>query len=82
MVLKCEDVMPRSDGSENLKVLKKRSWKVDIGPCRQKVGLSAIEADSRSWVQTMVLRSWGPTKQLGFWGWTMEDDGWVPAIGA
>ena len=40
------DVMPGSDGPENLKILKKGQLKVDIGPCRQTVGLSAIEADS------------------------------------
>ena len=53
------------------------SW---LGPCRQTVGLPAIEADSWSWVSTMVLRSCGLTRQLGFWGWTIEDDSWVPAV--
>ena len=42
------DVMPGNDGPENLKILKKIQLEVDFGPCRQTVGLSATEADSRS----------------------------------
>ena len=38
--------MPGSDGPENLKILKKGQFGVDFGPCRQAVGLSAIEVDS------------------------------------
>ena len=40
------DVMPGSNGPENSKILKKSQLGVDLGPCRQRVGLSAIEADS------------------------------------
>ena len=40
------DVVPGSDGPENLKILKKGQLGVDFGPYRQTVGLSAIEADS------------------------------------
>ena len=29
------DVMPRRDGPENLRISKKSQFKVDIGPCRQ-----------------------------------------------
>ena len=43
------DVMPGRDGPENLKILKKSQLGVDFEPCRQTVGFSAIEADSRSW---------------------------------
>ena len=40
------DVLPGSDGPENLKILKKSQLGVDCGPCRQTVGFSAIEANS------------------------------------
>ena len=55
------DVMPGIDGLENLMILKKCELGVDVGLCRQTVGLSAIESDSGSWCPTMVLRSWGLT---------------------
>ena len=51
------NVMPESDGPENLKILKNNQLGVDFGQCWQTVGLSAIEAYSWSWVPTMVLRS-------------------------
>ena len=35
--------MPGRDGPENLRILKKRQLKVDIGPCRQRVVFSAME---------------------------------------
>ena len=38
------DVMPGRDGPENLRFLKKSQLKVDIGPCRQTVEFSDIEA--------------------------------------
>ena len=40
------DVMPRSDGPENLKILKKSQLGVDCERCRQTVGLSTSMADS------------------------------------
>ena len=40
------DVIPGSDGPENLKILKKRQFGVDFGPCRLTFGLSASMADS------------------------------------
>ena len=43
-----DDIMPRRDGPENLRILKTQQLKVDIGPWRQTVELSAIEADSYS----------------------------------
>ena len=43
------DVMPRSDGPENLKILKKSQLGVDWEPCRQTVVLSASMADRWSW---------------------------------
>ena len=39
------DVMPRSDGPENLKILKKSQLGVDFGPCRQTVGLLKLGSD-------------------------------------
>ena len=33
------DVMPGSDGPEDLKILKKSQLGVDCGPCRQKIEL-------------------------------------------
>ena len=33
------DVMPGSDGPENLKILKKSQWGVDCGPCKQTIEL-------------------------------------------
>ena len=42
------NVMPRRDGPENLRILKKSQLKVDIGPWSRVVGDSAIE--SKSWV--------------------------------
>ena len=50
--------MLESDRPENMKILKKSQLRVDFRICRQTVGLSAIEADSWSWVQTMVLKNW------------------------
>ena len=41
------DVMPGSDGPENLKILKKSQLGVDSGPCRQTVEYSAIELGFR-----------------------------------
>ena len=60
--------MPGSDGPENLKISKKSQLGVDFGPCRQTVGLSAIEADSWSWGTTMMVRSWGTTMMVRSWG--------------
>ena len=31
-----DDVMPGRDGPENLRILKKSQWRVEIGPWRQK----------------------------------------------
>ena len=58
-----DDVMPRRDGPENSRILKKSQLEVEIGPWRQTVGDSAIE--SKSWVfRTSTgrdeLRSWTP----------------------
>ena len=55
-----------SKQGSTIKALRFRQLDVDIGPCLQKVGFSAMEAEKL---------------KLGFWGWTMEDDSWVPAIG-
>ena len=66
------DVMPGSDGPENLKILKKSQLQVDRDPCRQTVRLTAIEADSWSWGPTMMLKRWGPTMNLRNWDWTMR----------
>ena len=35
-------VMPGRDGPENLRILKKSLFKVDIGPWRQRIEFSAI----------------------------------------
>ncbi len=35
--------MPRSDGPENLKILKKRQLGVDFGPCRQTFAVGIFE---------------------------------------
>ncbi len=40
------DIMPGSDGPENLKIWKKSQLEVDFGLCRQTFGLSVIEAES------------------------------------
>ena len=42
-----DDVMPRRDGPENLRILKKSELKVDIGPCRQTIKFSAMKSSSR-----------------------------------
>ena len=39
-----DDIIPRRDGPENLRNLKKSQLKVDIRPWRQTVKFSAIEA--------------------------------------
>ena len=61
------------------KFWKTRLLEVDCEPCCQTVGLSAVEADSWSWISivvwrslgpTVVLRNWGPTMMLRNWDWT------------
>ena len=37
---------------------KKSQFGVDFGSCRQRVGISAMKADSWSWGPTMMVRSW------------------------
>ena len=70
-----DDIMPGSDGPENLKILKKSQLGVDFWPCRQTVGLSAIEADSWSWVPTMVLRNWYCAER-----WSVVCIGWCERL--
>ena len=54
------DVMPGRDDLENLRILKKRvSWKVDLGPWRQRVEFSIIEAWSWIWAIEDVVGVFG-----------------------
>ena len=76
--------MPGSDGHENLKILKKSQLGVDFGPCRQTVGLSAIEAGSWSWGLTMMVRSWVRQWcwEVGVWpgSWEFEVGPWKTIV--
>ena len=70
------DVIPRSDGPENLKILKKSQLAVDFWPCRLTVGLSASMTNSWIWGTTMKLRSWGLAMVLRSWVLTMKLRNW------